>query len=203
MVRPSTYWPPIIFMACITAARITGSPRVAVRRFTQLSVCWVISASRLTSWPVSIRLQVEALTNNDSDLPLWAPQLPPRIFSAIRRSAVRASGTRSRASARHIRATPSALERPNSSRKASKVPLLCLSARQSVTSCRALLSICSLVLLDRGLLCSSWVTAWCSSWWVVARILWRSSAWFIMLAIFKINEYLALLAISCHICLHY
>jgi hypothetical protein len=59
------------------------------------------------------------------------------------------------------------LERPNSSKNASNVPLLCLSARQSVTSCRAWLSICSRVLLERGLLCSSWVTAWCSSWWVV------------------------------------
>ena len=159
MVRPKTYWPPIIFMACITAVRITGSPMVAVRRLSQLSVCWVISASRLTSWPVSIRPQVEALTNKDSDLPLWAPQLPPRIFSAIRRSAVRASGTRNRASARHIRATPSALERPNSSKNASNVPLLFLSLRQSVTRLRASLSICSRALLDSGLLCSSWVTA--------------------------------------------
>ena len=162
-MRPSTYWPPIIFMACMTAARITGSPIVAVRRRIQWSVSWVISLSRLTSWPVSIRPQVEAFTNRDWDFPRWVFQLPAWIFSAISRSAVRASGTRNSASARHIRATPSALERPNSSRKASRVPLLFLSARQWVTSWRASSRIRSRVFLESGFTCNNWVTDWCSS----------------------------------------
>ena len=57
-----------------------------------------------------------------SDLPRWSAHSPEAIFSAISASAVSASGTRSSASARHISASPSGFDRPNSSRKLSITP---------------------------------------------------------------------------------
>ena len=88
-----------------TPRRISGSPprptmrRSAAPRPTSLCVA--------TSRPVSNRPQVAALTNSDGLLPRCDCQLPPLILSRISASRVAASGMRSSASARHIRATPS------------------------------------------------------------------------------------------------
>ena len=76
-----------------------------------------------TSLPVSIRPQVEALTNRLSDWPKCDAQSAVPIFSAISRSRVSSSGVRSRASARHISASPSRVPRENSLRKLSTTPL--------------------------------------------------------------------------------
>jgi hypothetical protein len=69
---------------------------------------------------VSIRPQVEALTNSEFERPECESQSPAASFSAINWSAVSSSGMRNSASARHISAMPSWLERPNSCRKASR-----------------------------------------------------------------------------------
>ena len=123
-------------IACIIAARITGSPLWRMRPPTkEAGPFFAVSGAPMTR-PVSIRPQVEALTSQESDWPWWAPQLPERIFSAIRSSRVAASGTRSSASARHIRARPSELVRPNSSRKLSIIPLRRPRPRAICTSSR-------------------------------------------------------------------
>ena len=79
--------------------------------------------------PVSIRPNVEAFTSQLSDWFRWDAQSPERIFSAMRSSRVSASGMRSSASARHMRAMPSELDSPNSSRKDSIMPFLRAPAR--------------------------------------------------------------------------
>ena len=97
------------------------------------------SLSSLTSPPVSIRPQTEALTSRFSDFPACRFQSPAFIFSAISRSWVAASGMRSSASARHISATPSWLDRPNSCMKASSVPRSAFMAREAKTISAAVL----------------------------------------------------------------
>ena len=80
------------------------------------------SSSTSISRPVSISPQVEALTNKFSDWPRWLAQSAGPIFSAIRASRVASSGVRNRASARHIRASPSRVPSENSCRKVSTTP---------------------------------------------------------------------------------
>ena len=119
MVSPSTNWRPISFMARPTAVRITGSPSrlTAARRWP------TTPGSRSSSTlPVSIKAQVEAFTRLEADLPRWRPQSEGAILSSISASIVSASGTRSNASAKHISAMPSSVERPYSARKTSISP---------------------------------------------------------------------------------
>ena len=98
-------------MAWRTAARMVGSPmRVTSRRSAPVKSLLVPSA-RLTSWPVSSRPQVEALTSSDSLRPRCLRQLASPSLSRISLSAVRVSGMRSSASATHISSTPSSLDR--------------------------------------------------------------------------------------------
>src|SRR3546814_2980665 len=78
---------------------------------------------------VSIRPQVAALTNKDGDSPICERQSPWLILSRIRASRVALSGMRNKASARHISATPSWLDRENSWIKLSTPPPLRLPRR--------------------------------------------------------------------------
>ena len=84
--------------------------------------------------PVSIRPQVEALTNSDWLSPRWLAQSPARSLSAISRSAVSSSGMRNKASARHIRITPSCDDRSYCRRKASSPVLAAGALRTASTS---------------------------------------------------------------------
>src|SRR5207237_4933130 len=81
--------------------------------------------------------QGEAVTKIDSERPRWPSQFASPILSRISRSTVSASGTRSKASARHRSATPSGEDSAYSCRKASMPPLPRRSRRTVVTSARA------------------------------------------------------------------
>ena len=110
-------------IAWIIAWRMTGSPVFATARPRKSPKSRSSSSpARSITRPVSIRAQVEALTKSDSLLPRWPCQSASAILSRIRRSAVSASGTRSRLSARHMRTTPSLFDSPYSLRKASSPP---------------------------------------------------------------------------------
>ena len=114
--------------------RISGAPPLANTVFrlpNRVSLLWVVSL------PVSSKPHAEALTNSDGLLPRWDCQLPPDSLSWMSSLRVAASGTRSRASARHIRAMPSALDRENSCIRASTPLALVRLARTWVTSLRA------------------------------------------------------------------
>ena len=87
----------------------------------------------VTSLPVSTRPQVAALTNRDGLMPRWARQSPGASLSRISASRVAASGMRSKASARHISATPSWLESEYSWIRPS-TPLDRVFARSFITS---------------------------------------------------------------------
>ena len=137
MVRPSTNCSPMMRMACPTAARITGSPTRPASRRMKPGRSRLAVSSASTSWPVSIRPQVEALTNTLSDWPRWLAQSALPIFSAIKESRVPASGVRRSASARHISASPSRVPRLNSCRKLSTTPCRCSDARAASTSATA------------------------------------------------------------------
>jgi hypothetical protein len=92
-------------MARSTPWRTSGSPPRRSSRASALpspSSLWVA-----VSLPVSSRPQVAALTNSDGLRPRCARQSPRPILSRMSASRVAASGVRSSASARHIRATPS------------------------------------------------------------------------------------------------
>ena len=115
-------------MAWVTAWRITGSPlRATSRRSTpaRSAPSWSSAMTR----PVSMRAQVEALTNRESLLPRCLRQSASASLSLIKRVAVSASGMRRRASARHMRTTPSGLESSYSWRKASNPPCPTRAAR--------------------------------------------------------------------------
>ena len=134
--------------------------------------------SRSMTRPVSISAQTLALTNGLSEWPLWLAQSPERIFSAIRASWVSASGTRSSASARHISATPSWLDRPNSARKASSVPRSFFSARERLTMAWAVPTMAARAASSRVSDVNRALTAWASSPWVAARTAARAAcAW--------------------------
>ena len=84
-----------------------------------------------------MRAQVEAFTSDEGDFPRCSAQLAPAILSSMSSSTVPASGTRSSASARHIRAMPSVVESPYWPRKTSINPG-CASPRMSSISNSAL-----------------------------------------------------------------
>ncbi len=123
MSRPITNWRPMMRIAWRKAVRTTGSPRRATRRRRKDAGSRISISESRTSLPVSIRPQVEAFTNSESAAPRWSDHCPIAILSAIRRSAVSASGMRSSASARHMRTTPSCEARPYCCRKDS-IPVL-------------------------------------------------------------------------------
>ena len=75
-------------MAVATARRITGSPSRPARRRRKPGRSRLASSSTSTSRPVSIRPQVEALTNRLSERPRWLAQSAEPIFSAISLSRV-------------------------------------------------------------------------------------------------------------------
>ena len=75
------------------------------------------ASSSASTRPVSMNAQAEALTARLSAWPRWVCQSAAAMRSSISASAVAASGMRSRASARHSSATPSAVPRPYSCRK--------------------------------------------------------------------------------------
>ena len=119
MVSPKTNWRPISRIARATAVRITGSPkRLTAPRRCRVIPGWSSSKTR----PVSINAHVEALTSDDAEWPRCLPQSDGAILSSINSSMVSASGTRSSASAKHISAMPSSVERPYSAKKTSIKP---------------------------------------------------------------------------------
>ncbi len=70
MVRPMTNCPPMMRMACIIAARITGSPAWRTMREMKPPGFSLASSGGRTMRPVSMSPHVEALTSSESDLPL-------------------------------------------------------------------------------------------------------------------------------------
>ena len=126
-MRPMTNWWPMMRIAWRTARRITGSPARPTRRFSAPVKSRRVSSARLTSWPVSIRPQVEALTKTESLVPMCFFQSASPSLSRISLSAVALSGMRSSASATHMSSTPSSLERSYWRMKDSTA--LCWSAR--------------------------------------------------------------------------
>ena len=119
IVSPNTNCRPISRIARATAVRMTGSPSrlIAPRRWPVSPDCW---SSRTR--PVSINAQVDAFTSEDAEWPRCLPQSDGAILSSISASIVKPSGTRNRASARHINAMPSSVDRPYSARKTSISP---------------------------------------------------------------------------------
>jgi len=87
------------------------------------------------SLPVSTSPQAAALTNMDCERPTCDFQSPWLILSRISASRVALSGMRSKASARHISATPSWLERENSCTSAA-TPLPTGASRRPCTTNR-------------------------------------------------------------------
>ncbi len=125
---------PMRRMARSTPARISGSPPRATRRMrAEVRECSLAVAESL---PVTTRPQVAAFTNKERECPRWASQLAWPILSRMRASRVASSGMRKSASARHMSATPSALDRSYSWISAS-TPLRSAFARRASTSRRA------------------------------------------------------------------
>src|SRR5579859_729435 len=90
---------------------MAGSPARPTRRRSAPVKSWRVSSDSVTSLPVSIRPQVDTLTNNDSLWPRCFFQLASPSLSRISLSAVPLSGIRSSASATHISSTPSSEDR--------------------------------------------------------------------------------------------
>ena len=93
---------------------MTGSPR---RLTASCSAPARPSSASPSTLPVSSSAHVEAFTSGELECPRCAPQSDAPILSSISASMVSVSGTRSRASARHMSATPSRVESPYSARK--------------------------------------------------------------------------------------
>ncbi|MOA07052.1 hypothetical protein D3C78_1267280 [compost metagenome] len=111
MVRPRTNCLPISFIAWFIAARITGSPERCTSLPMTLDGRASVRLSRVTTLPVITRPQAAKLTSTLSLWPRWRCQSAADSLSRISASAVAASGTRSRASARHISIRPSWVSR--------------------------------------------------------------------------------------------
>ena len=137
MLRPITYWWPMMRIACRMAVRTIGSPLRLISRPSVDRKFLCALSDNATSFPVSISPQVEALTSTDELLPRCDSQSASPSLSAISFSAVSSSGMRSNASARHIRTTPSSEERSYSCMKASSKPCSALRARTEPTSAQA------------------------------------------------------------------
>ena len=140
IVSAATNCSPSIRIAISTPRRITGSPYRAIRRVRAADNPRSLTVD--VSRPVITRPQVAALTNRDRPVPAWEIQSPPAILSRIRASRVAASGMRRSASARHINATPSWLDRAYSCSSASTIDPRCLRRRDSISP-RAVLAICA------------------------------------------------------------
>ena len=114
MVRPNTNWEPNSFIAWATALRTTGSPtRLTRLRMVEPSLSASTGANSL---PVTNNAHVEELMRDELECPRWLDQSPACTLSSINASMVALSGTRSRASAIHISATPSFVLKPYSPR---------------------------------------------------------------------------------------
>ncbi len=74
------------------------------------------------TFPVRTNAQVDAFTSGDVECPKWLLQSEAAILSSMSASIVAGSGTRSRASARHMSATPSSVDNPYSAKKTSIRP---------------------------------------------------------------------------------
>ena len=131
IVSAATNCSPSIRIAISTPRRITGSPYRAIRRVRAADNPRSLTVD--VSRPVITRPQVAALTNRDRPVPAWEIQSPPAILSRIRASRVAASGMRRSASARHINATPSWLDRAYSCSSASTIDPRCLRRRDSIS----------------------------------------------------------------------
>ena len=90
--------------------------------------------SSSSTFPVTNKAHVDALTNDECDCPRCLPHSLGAILSSISASIVSSSGTRSNASARHISATPSSVERPYSLRNNSIMPVSSRSLMRSTSS---------------------------------------------------------------------
>ncbi len=128
MVRPITNCLLIIRMALSTAFLTTAS-LLRLTNFSKALVNVFSAFSGVKTLPVSIKAQVVAFTKNDSLCPRCAPQSPPANLSLIKLSMVALSGTRNNASARHIKAIPSSLDKAYSVKKESIPVLFFLSLR--------------------------------------------------------------------------
>ncbi|MEY9337404.1 hypothetical protein ABIF32_001498 [Bradyrhizobium elkanii] len=118
MVSPSTKWLPISRIACRVAARTAGAPsRFVSRPIVPCGVSpgWITRADMPSA-------QAEALTRNALDLVSWLTKSPWPSLSSMNWSAVRASGTRSSASASTISASPSLVDSANSRSMSSTPP---------------------------------------------------------------------------------
>ena len=135
IVSPMTNCLPSSRIARSTPTRMTGSPLLPINRVK--AVLRPFSLLVATSLPVTSRPQAAALTNSDGLLPTCDFQSPLPILSRMSLSAVSTSGMRSRASARHMSATPSWPESENSRISASTPLDPDRRARTCVTSRRA------------------------------------------------------------------
>ena len=124
-------------MACRIAVRTMGSPLRFTRRFNAILKLPCVPADKATSFPVSIKPQVEAFTNTEELLPRCDSQSASPSLSAISFSAVSSSGIRNRASARHINTTPSSEERSYSCMNASSTPCSAFRLRTEATRLQA------------------------------------------------------------------
>ena len=101
-------------MAWATALRTTGSPTRFTRpRMAEPTFSASTGASNL---PVTSNAQVDELIRDEFECPRWLDQSPACTLSSIKASIVALSGTRNKASAMHISATPSLVLRPYSPR---------------------------------------------------------------------------------------
>ena len=129
----------MIFIARCMALRITGSPIFLVMRSKNPAA--VIELSTLTTRPVIIRPQVEALTINPLSSFKCFFQSATLILSRIRASAVALSGTRMSASAKLINKIPSWVSKLYSNNKESTI----LTALSLLRTCSTKLLVCSLM----------------------------------------------------------
>ncbi len=105
-------------IACRVAARTAGRPR----RFASSSRMFSGVSPGCTMRAVMPSAQADADTSSAPDLVSWCDQSAAASLSSISRSAVAASGTRSSASAKTMRARPSLVESEYSRRKSSMPP---------------------------------------------------------------------------------
>ncbi|SCV64374.1 hypothetical protein ANAPH1_00584 [Anaplasma phagocytophilum] len=117
MSRPMTKCLPRIHIAWRAAFLIMGSP-IFFRRLLSTLYHRESSTSLSTRAPTH-NAKVDALTNIEEELPICFFQVVPAILSLIISSMVHSSGILNKDSAKHIKATPSSLERPYSCIKAS------------------------------------------------------------------------------------
>ena len=160
-----------------TPLRTSGSPPLAVMRLRDASSPDSLCVS--TSLPVTTSPHAAALTNRDGLLPRCACQSPPRSLSRISASRVAASGMRSKASARHISATPSCDDSENSCSKPCTSPCrprLAGWARNCSTSFWAWAATCAACGAARVAAGSSWATASGSAMRVAAVTARRSAS---------------------------